>query len=94
MPVHVQGFIHTTLRFPSKCRLIQKSVDRPNICYLVREITWPSKSFEGLFPLIPPDVRCSSEIVKTMVFLETLGGFLLFRIQYSLAADTVAKCIR
>ena len=73
MPLHVQGFIHACLRFPPKCRLLKRSIDRPNICYVIREMIHPARSFKDLSFLIPPDIRSSSEIIKTMVFLDGLS---------------------
>ena len=73
MALHIQGFIHSTLRLPTKCRLLKRSVNRENICYVVREMTRPSRSFEDLFFLIPPEIQSPCGIIKTMVFLDGLG---------------------
>ena len=73
MPLHVQGFIHTSLRFPPKCPLLKRSVDRQNICYIIREMTYPARSFQDLFFLLPQNTTCASDIVKTMVFVDGLG---------------------
>lgn len=73
MPLHIQGFIHTSLRFPPNCRLLKRSVDRPNICYMVCEMKYPVRTFKDLFFLIPRDMRSPSDIIKTMVFLDGLS---------------------
>lgn len=74
VPQHIRGFIHTTLRFPKPCEMIQRSINRANICLMAYRIHGTLKSFEDLHFLIPhPLAQGYREIPKTMVFVDGLG---------------------
>ena len=72
IPVHVRGFIHRTLRFPTPAAMIQRSIDRPNICIFCLPIEGSLQSFEDLDFVIPKDFLSSENIAKTMIFVDGL----------------------
>ncbi|RPB28164.1 P-loop containing nucleoside triphosphate hydrolase protein, partial [Terfezia boudieri ATCC MYA-4762] len=76
VPLHVRGFIHTVLRFPKGCPLIQRSVNRENVFIMVRPI-WgnmgPFGELSFLIPIQGQNMSSSGEsIPKTMVFTDGL----------------------
>ncbi|MCW2783218.1 MAG: P-loop containing nucleoside triphosphate hydrolase protein, partial [Marmoricola sp.] len=73
MPLHVKGFVHATLRFPKQCKLVQRSINRENICLITQEITRSMQNFEDLHFVIPNLSRVGwPEIPKTMIFTDGL----------------------
>ena len=76
VPLYVRGFIHTTLRFPKGCLLIQRPVNRENVFIMIQPIRGNTKSFNELSFLISKHLRNLSgygeNIPKTMLFTDGL----------------------
>ena len=68
---NVLEYIRVTLRLRSLVHLYKKTLDRPNITYMVYEITKPG--FGELDMLIPKGGGVA-DVLKTMIFVNSING--------------------